>query len=73
MGSVFGEKPKKPDQSALKAQQQKEELRLAESEDEIARRKALAGGKSKGRSLLVGTSSTGTAAGAGAPAKTLGG
>lgn len=63
MGSVFSSKPKKPDDSALKAQQKKEELRQAEAEDEIARRKALATSRSQGRSLLVATSERGTAGG----------
>jgi hypothetical protein len=60
MGDVLGGKPKKPDDSALKAQQKKEELRLAEADDEVARRKALATSKAGGRSLLVSTSERGT-------------
>ena len=72
MSKVFGgDKPKKPDDSALKAQQKKEDLRLAESEDEIARRKAMAVGRSSGRSLLVATSAKGVESGG--SAKKLGG
>ena len=40
-------------------QQQKEDLRLATSEDEVAKRKAIAKGKTTGRSLLTATSPTG--------------
>jgi len=71
MGDIFS-KPKKPDDSAIKAQQKKEELRLAEADDEIARRKALAQTKQAGRSLLVATSERGTTGSAGT-AETLGG
>ncbi len=71
MGGMFGGAPKKPDDSAIKAQQKKEELRLAESEDEVARRKALAGSKSAGRSLLVSGSARGVESGG--TAKKLGG
>jgi len=60
MSKVLGGKPKRPDDSALKAQQKKEELRLAEADDEVARRKAMATSKAAGRSLLVSTSGRGT-------------
>ena len=67
-------KPSKPDDRALIAQQKKEEIRLAEADDEIARRKALAKTRQAGRSLLVATSERGTASGGGAgTAETLGG
>jgi len=55
---------------ALDKQKQKENLRLAEAEGEIARRKAGAKSKNQGRSLLVATSERGTSAN---PAQKLGG
>lgn len=55
---------------ALAKQKQKEDLRLAEADSEIARRKSGAKSKKQGRSLLVGTSERGTAA---SPAAKLGG
>ena len=61
MGSIF--KGKKPDTSAqeeqIAKQKQAEDLRLAEAKDETERRKALAKGRSGGRSLLVATSESG--------------
>ena len=61
MGSLFG--GKKPDTSAQEAQiakqKQAEDLRKAEAEDEVARRKALSKSRTAGRSLLVATSETG--------------
>ena len=57
MGDMF----KKPDNSAqeslLKKQEQDEKARLAESESEVARRKAMAG--KSGQSMLTKTSPTG--------------
>lgn len=44
----------------IASQRQKEELRRSESEDEIARKRVTAKGKTAGRSLLTATSPTGT-------------
>lgn len=52
----------KAQEEALAKQKQKEDLRLAEADDEVSRRKALAKSRAQGRSLLVATSETGTKA-----------
>lgn len=60
MGSMMGmsaEKDRKTER-LMKKQKQEEELRIAEEESEIAKRKALH--KKGGRSLLVATSEKGT-------------
>ena len=61
MGDLFS--GKKPDTSAQEAQiakqKQQEDLRKAEAEDEVSRRKALSKSRTSGRSLLVATSESG--------------
>lgn len=47
-------------EKAIKKQQQLEEVKLAEEESEVARRRALARPGAGGRSLLIATSPTGT-------------
>ena len=65
MGSVLGtgkssaKRAQKRQQAEIAAQRQKEDARLAESEGEIARRKAMAKSGTAGRRSLIRTSETG--------------
>ncbi len=66
MGSVFStgrsaaKRAQKEQTSLIQKQRQSDELRLAEGEDELARRKLLASGRRGGRQSLIKTSETGT-------------
>lgn len=66
-GKTSSKKAKEKQSLLLERQSQREEIRLAESDDEIARRRALAKGSKGGRRSLIKTSETG------AGATTLGG
>ena len=60
-GRKRAKKAQKAQEAQIAKQRQAEELKLAEEESEVARRKATARGGRGGRSLLVATSPTGTA------------
>ena len=61
-GKTASKKAKEKQSLLLERQSQREEIRLAESDDEIARRRALAKGKKGGRRSLIKTSEAGTGA-----------
>lgn len=68
MSKLFGGKPDTSGQreslrrqeEQIASQKQKEDVRLSEADDAVARRKALAQSRGAGRSLLVATSERGT-------------
>lgn len=66
-GRKQSKKAQRQQENLIKQQKQLETARLAESQDEVARRRQTAKGRTGGRSLLVQTSPTG------AQSTTLGG
>ena len=60
-GKSSAKRAQKAQEAALAKQKQVEEQQLAEKDDEIARRKALASSGSAGRRSLIKTSETGVA------------